>query len=1308
MKPTKMVKRHYNLLLLTLSLLYLISFIKANQLQNTKKIKTEVKSSSRNLEDSSNYVVLTFNQEFSFEIKDDKGDGQPFFINNISYIYYQNEDLNKTSTDTLNVSDGTILEIHFNTSITNCQGFFWCINNDILDKISSIDLSHFDFSQVTDMYTMMAECTQLKYVDLSNVNAPEVTEIGEIFKNCATLETINLSNINMPKLINLNGAFQECYSLKYVDLTSLDTTNVEDMSNLFFNSTSLESVDLSKFSTSKVLVMRSMFYNCYSLKSIDLSNFDTNQVKDMSYMFKNCSSLTSLDLSNFKTNEVGGFEGMFEDCTSLLYLNLSSFNTSLSGSMSRLFGNCICLKILDISNFDTTKFEDCSFVIDFLTGVEKLKYVNLLNVKDNCLISDSSINEIDNLQICQKNEIITNPSAKNICTGYDFNIETLTCDDIIISSSGDLGNSDILPQDEMTSYPNIVSDSSDIPSNEDDNEGSTNNQISFSSFLDYSSTYNEEISENVLASSQISLVSSDTQFLDTSEYSSSKLETTNPNYLTDNTDTSMDSDSQPDISNTSSQLETTNPNYLTDNTDEITSTSMTDNSQSDIPSETESVKIPKYTIESINQEDCDTTGVLSFSGKSTESISYPITFTIPLLNPKGVTLYCILEGNEIVCEVDRVISGNILIFNETTIKDDNDQDVLILESFFSDEGVSCSNAYLMKAVKKLFVDIAFRQVSHFQKNDQANSFSFYLITLVSEVIKKGHELNVKMDLIINNDIVEKNATCILEKDVSPNSGELAQGNFVCSVILTTSEYQSTDFENIRISLENDEITGTSDLDATTSNPYKTDQAIAEIRKKKANKEAINELAYIVDYYEEEIKIPPFFNIDSVNIDECNTKGKLIFNGSFSDDVNYSIKFDLLLTYPLTEFKCELPGGKKDEQIEITCKAHVGFELVEALIIEQKMIKKKNKEIFIIKKKEIDFDENKECLDYYTVKTIQVRKRQQSNFSFLQLSKFTPRLNSLAFFFALTRKTTSISFKTIIQFSVKIRISNRRLLRNLDQTSSGVKVDCNINSTLQTELAAGYNCANSDTIDGTPLSMELETSDIDDIQGIPENANPDKLTNKIDYSTLLNLKSIDNLPNLVVDNINGDTCFTNGRYKVNGTLDKNENLEENYSNITLRMALPESNGFCEVNIKDKNVEMICENSEKFYMSKIFIERHAIQDSEGKEIFFIDNFESSNEIACDISLYSPQTNSSLEPTDDDNSNYSPNMGYFNRKTKGGLSGGAIAGIIISVAAVVAILTVLVVLRKKGKIFTKNALNGVEDPNSSISQFRTGNKM
>mgnify|MGYP007070248600 CR=1 FL=1 len=36
-------------------------------------------------------------------------------------------------------------------------------------------------------------------------------------------------------------------------------------------------------------------------------------------------------------------------------------------------------------------------------------------------------------------------------------------------------------------------------------------------------------------------------------------------------------------------------------------------------------------------------------------------------------------------------------------------------------------------------------------------------------------------------------------------------------------------------------------------------------------------------------------------------------------------------------------------------------------------------------------------------------------------------------------------------------------------------------------------------------MEIETDEITDIQGIPANANPDKLTYKLDYSNLENLK-----------------------------------------------------------------------------------------------------------------------------------------------------------------------------------------------------------
>ena len=569
---------------------------------------------------------------------------------------------------------------------------------------------------------------------------------------------------------------------------------------------------------------------------------------------------------------------------------------------------------------------------------------------------------------------------------------------------------------------------------------------------------------------------------------------------------------------------------------------------------------------------------------------------------------------------------------------------------------------------------------------------------------------MKMDVKIYNDKYVKNATCTLQEDVSPNDGELAQAHFICSVQLTQTEYNNTDFEEITISTENEEINGVSDLDQTVANPFKTDQALEEIKRKKANNETINDLAYVVDYYEEEVKPTPLFTINNLYIDGCNTTGKFIISGSFSDDME-SMKFDLVLTYPSTEIKCEFDDAEKNEIINMTCKVNVGFEYVEAIFFEQRLIKKKNKEMFIVKVKEFDYDEQIACTDFNTVKIKTVQNRQKSKLSFLQLSKFIPRPNILSFFMALARKNIADAFIQTIQLTVKIKISSGRRLRNLDEVLSGVKVDCNLNSTLQTDYAAGYDCRNNDTISGTPKSMEIETSEISDIQGIPENANPDKLTYKIDYSNLQNLKAIDSLPSATITNINGSTCFTDGQYIVTATLDKNENLKTQYYNATLRFSVPESSGHCLLNINGVNIEMICQNTEKFYMSKIYIERHAIQDSQGNELFFIDSYESESQMACDISLISvtPSPNSTDTTTESTSASSSePNTvptdktsGYIRLyKGSSGLSGGDIAGIVIASVFVVAVVGILIILWKKGIFSGANALNREGDAHTSIA--------
>ena len=87
---------------------------------------------------------------------------------------------------------------------------------------------------------------------------------------------------------------------------------------------------------------------------------------------------------------------------------------------------------------------------------------------------------------------------------------------------------------------------------------------------------------------------------------------------------------------------------------------------------------------------------------------------------------------------------------------------------------------------------------------------------------------------------------------------------------------------------------------------------------------------------------------------------------------------------------------------------------------------------------------------------------------------------------------------------------------------------------------------------------------------------------------------------------------------------NGNLESSDSNIEIRFSSPESIGLCYIEIENEEITMTCQNKEKFSISKILIDRQAIQDSEGNEIFIVYSFTSPEQFACDISLNSVLTN------------------------------------------------------------------------------------
>ncbi len=235
-----------------------------------------------------------------------------------------------------------------------------------LSKLTTLDMSIFDTSNVTNMIYMFYGCSVLTSLDLSGFNTSNVTNMSSMFYSCRTLTSLDVSGFN--------------------------TSNVTNMTYMFYGCSVLTSLDVSGFNTSKVTNMSSMFSNCSRLTSLDVSGFNTSNVTNMSYMFGYCSALTSLDVSGFNTSIVIGISGMFSNCSALTSLNVSGFNTSIVTSMSAMFYNCSALTSLNVSGFNTTKvtdmnsmFRDCSALTSLdVSGFDTSKVTDMISMFNNC------------------------------------------------------------------------------------------------------------------------------------------------------------------------------------------------------------------------------------------------------------------------------------------------------------------------------------------------------------------------------------------------------------------------------------------------------------------------------------------------------------------------------------------------------------------------------------------------------------------------------------------------------------------------------------------------------------------------------------------------------------------------------------------------------------------------------------------------------------------------------------------------------------------------------------------------------------
>ena len=294
-------------------------------------------------------------------------------------------------------------------------------------KLTSLNMSNFDTSKVTEMNYMFFRCTSLTTIYCGNGwNTGNVNSSSRMFEDCNNLMggmgTVYDSSHTDKAYAHVDGGpdnpgyftlFKDAYAVFTDDGTltffydaqksTREGRTYELSEEIGFPKWYREVIEKAVFdesfkdarpirtgawfsgqsqlsqiegiqylNTSDVTFMGDMFSGCSSLANLDLSGFITTNVTDMTQMFDGCSSLTNLDVSNFDTQHVESMINMFADCNSLTSLDLSSFDTHNVTLIWQMFYRCSSLTTIycgDMWNMDNIRSGQSSFMFDGCTSL---------------------------------------------------------------------------------------------------------------------------------------------------------------------------------------------------------------------------------------------------------------------------------------------------------------------------------------------------------------------------------------------------------------------------------------------------------------------------------------------------------------------------------------------------------------------------------------------------------------------------------------------------------------------------------------------------------------------------------------------------------------------------------------------------------------------------------------------------------------------------------------------------------------------------------------------------------------------------
>ena len=130
-------------------------------------------------------------------------------------------------------------------------------------SLTTLNLSNFDTSQVTNMGSMFAYMRNLTTLNLSNFDTSKVTDMSRMFSGISNLTTIDLSNFNTSNVTDISYMF------------SLDDGDVDKLERIYVNN---------DFNTTKLTNFYRMFENRKKLRGGNGSFLANPSTADKSWL----------------------------------------------------------------------------------------------------------------------------------------------------------------------------------------------------------------------------------------------------------------------------------------------------------------------------------------------------------------------------------------------------------------------------------------------------------------------------------------------------------------------------------------------------------------------------------------------------------------------------------------------------------------------------------------------------------------------------------------------------------------------------------------------------------------------------------------------------------------------------------------------------------------------------------------------------------------------------------------------------------------------------------------------------------------